>query len=430
MMLVKLSFKNLVDRPLRSMLSILLLTLGIAMISFVFVLGQQLNEQFKNNIKNTDMVVGAKGSPLQLILSAIYHIDAPTGNISIKEAFQVAKHPLVKSVIPMAYGDYYQGYRILGTNYGYPASFEATLAEGSWWSHPLEVCIGADVAKKLNIGLGDTFFGMHGAKEEGHVHEENKYRVVGILNRTNSVLDQLILTSVESVWQTHEHDHAEDHHHGHDHHGHHHDNGAITSLPIQKEWAKASKAFLSENKDKELTALLVKFRSPLANLQLPRLVNGKTTLQAALPAIEVTRLFDLLGIGMKLFQLLAWVIVITAGLSLFISLYNALKERKYELALMRAMGGSPRQLFYVILLEGQWVVLLGWVFGLIFSRLGILLFSGYAENEYNFIFDKIGITNEEYWLLLYCVAVGFVSALLPSLRILKLQIASVLSSGR
>lgn len=429
-MLFKLSIKNLLDRPLRSSLSILLLTLGVAMISFVIVLGEQLNTQFTKNIKSTDMVVGAKGSPLQLILSAIYHIDAPTGNVPAKEALRIAKHPLVKSVIPMAYGDYYKGYRILGTTYSYPVLFDGKLKEGRWWNHPLEVCVGAKVASKTGLKIGDQFLGMHGTKNDGHVHEENAYRVVGIFEPSNSVLDQLVLCNIESVWKSHDHS-AEEHEHHHDHHHHHkHENKDFTPDLSEKTLKLEGKKFLTVHQEKEITAMLVKFRSPMANVQLPRLVNSKTSMQAALPSIEITRLFDLLGIGIKLFNVIAWVIVFTAGISLFISLYNSLKEKKYELALMRSMGASPFQLFTVILLEGQWIVLLGWIFSLILSRTGLFIFSHIAEQDYNFSFDEMGIKSGEVVLLVYCIVIGFVSAFIPAIRILRLQIAEVLSGSR
>ena len=429
MILFKLSFKNSIDRPLRTALSILLLTLGIAMISFIIVLGDQLNNQFKNNIKSTDMVVGAKGSPLQLILSAIYHIDAPPGNIPIQETQKIVKHPLVKSVIPLAYGDYYKGNRIVGTTFLYPKVFNASLKEGVWWNSTFEVCIGSKVAELTGLKLGDHFAGMHGSKSDGHVHDDHHYTVVGILEPSNSVMDQLILCNVNSLWEAHNHDeHA---HHDHEHHNHHTPSiKGSTDLPSEKELIKSTKAFMKSNSEKEITALLVKFRSPLAMVQLPRMVNERTNMQAALPAIEVSRMFDLLGLGMKLFQVIATVIIAVSGISLFISLYNALKERKFEMALMRAMGGSSKQLFLVTLLEGQYVVLTGWLLGIAISRIGLFLFSTYAQSEYYFTFESVYLLGDEYWLLLYCFLIGVVASVIPSFRILKLQIANVLSSGR
>jgi putative ABC transport system permease protein len=122
MNLLKISTNNLKDKPLTTSLSILLMSLGIAIISLLLLAGKQIEEKFTRNVAGIDMVMGAKGSPLQLILSSIYQIDAPTGNISMEEATRLTRSPLVKSVIPLSMGDSYQGYRIVGTNQKYLGS--------------------------------------------------------------------------------------------------------------------------------------------------------------------------------------------------------------------------------------------------------------------------------------------------------------------
>jgi len=157
MNLFRISWSNLNDKPLSSFLSGLLMTLGITIISLLLLLNKQLDDQFKKNIKGIDMVLGAKGSPLQLILSSIYQIDAPVGNIPLDEAERLTRNPMIKSAIPLSMGDNYRSFRIIGTNKKYLDHFEATIGQGQLFVKDLECVIGPRVAEATGLKVGDTF---------------------------------------------------------------------------------------------------------------------------------------------------------------------------------------------------------------------------------------------------------------------------------
>ncbi len=210
--LIHIAWKNIVFKPIPSSISLGLLVFGISIISVLLLIRLQLENKFEKDLKDVDLVMGAKGSPLQLVLSAVYHLDAPTGNINYGEAKTIMNNPQVKEAIPLAYGDSYEGYRILGTTEAYLKKYDASFQEGQVFSKPMEANIGVDVAKRTNLILGDQFFGIHGDSQGGHAHEEDLYTVVGLLERTNTVLDQLVLTPIESVWQVHDHNHGDSHH--------------------------------------------------------------------------------------------------------------------------------------------------------------------------------------------------------------------------
>src|SRR5690606_14358388 len=154
---------------------------------------KQFEEKFTNNLDGIDLVMGAQGSPLQLILSSIYQVDAPTGNISLDSAKVWMQNPMVAKAIPLAFGDNYKGFKILGTTQGYLAHFNVEFAEGKTFDKNFEVVIGSEIAQKLNLSIGDEFFGSHGDSEEGEVHDHYAYKVVGITNPTGKVVDNLIL---------------------------------------------------------------------------------------------------------------------------------------------------------------------------------------------------------------------------------------------
>ena len=171
-MLFKISWKNILDKKLNSFLCILLMTLGIAMISLLMLLGKQLQDKFAKNISGIDLVVGAKGSPLQLILSSVYQIDNPTGNVYLDDVQAIAQNPMVKEMIPLSMGDNYQGYRILGTNKKYFEHFKTKFAYGSMFKANLEVVLGGQTALNNNLKIGDSFASSHGLDSEGEKHED------------------------------------------------------------------------------------------------------------------------------------------------------------------------------------------------------------------------------------------------------------------
>lgn len=406
-MLLKISWKNILDKKLNSFLCVLLMTLGIAIISLLLLLGKQLQDKFAKNISGIDMVVGAKGSPLQLILSSVYQIDNPTGNVYLSDVQEIAQNPLVKEMIPLSMGDNFQSYRIVGSNKKYFEHFKAQLATGTMFKNDLDVVLGAQVALNTGLKVGDTFASAHGLDAEGEVHDDTKYKVTGILEFNNSVLDNLIITSLSSVW--HNHDHKEE--------GEHTEQDSL--MHEEPEEADMSK--------REITSALIKFRSPMGLMTMPRNINQNSKLQAALPSIEVNRLFELLGIGIDGLQILAAVIMLISGISVFVSLYNSLKERKYEMALMLSMGASRTRLFLMLLSEGVILALLGFVAGVALSRIGIILISNQVSKKFHFDVNQLSLQTGEIYLFAGALAIGILAAALPSINIYRLNISRTLA---
>ncbi|MPT35933.1 MAG: permease, partial [Flavobacterium sp.] len=203
-MITKLAWRNTWFKPLSTTLSIILLTASVAIITVLILLQKQFEEKFSSNADGIDLVLGAQGSPLQLILSSVYQVDAPTGNIDYQEAKKWMTNPFVKTAIPLAFGDNYHGFKIVGTTTDYMEKYAAKVVSGKAFEKDFEVVVGSEVAKKLNLKAGDKFFGSHGDAEEGEVHEEHAYHIVGVLSETGKVIDNLILSNIQSVWAMHD----------------------------------------------------------------------------------------------------------------------------------------------------------------------------------------------------------------------------------
>jgi putative ABC transport system permease protein len=407
MNMLKLSWKYLISKPLSTGLNILLLALGLAIITVLILIQDQFENKMSKDAEGIDLVVGAKGSPLQLILSSIYHIDFPTGNIDMSDAMALSKNRLVKNIIPLGLGDNYQGYRIVGTNHDYLELYNAKMATGSAWEKPFDVVLGSEVANKLNLKLGDQFIGSHGIGSSSHEHDEHPYTITGIIFPMGNVLDKLILTSIESVWYTHDEDHDHE----------------------KFEASVAKTGFPETDEDREVTSLLIQYRNPIAAVQLPRFINSKSALQAASPSFEISRLFELLGVGVKLVKGLAIIIIVIAGLGIFIALYNSLKERKYDLAVMRTLGASSGQLFIHILLEGVILTLLGAIVGIAIGHLFLSILV--MQNEQGALSGLTAAVflREEIWIILYAIIVGVIASLIPAWNAYQTDIAKQLTKA-
>ena len=420
MNIFKLSLKNIFNKPLSSSISLALLILGIGIISLLLQLNTLIKDQMDNNLRGIDMVVGAKGSPLQLILSSVYHIDSPTGNISLEEAEEISKNRMVGSSIKLLYGDNYKGYRIVGAEKNFIDLYKGIIKKGNEWNDTYEVIVGSKVYEKLNINLGDNLISSHGLRETGEAHDDKSFKVVGLLEPSNSVIDQLIITSPQSVWDVHDtHNHKDEHEDEHDHehegeHDHEHE---------------GEHDHEDEHDDREITAMLIKFKSPMNIIQFPRQINENTNLQAAVPSYEISRLFKLFGFGIETLSYLAYLIITVSGFSLFINLFNSMRERKYEMALIRTLGASRFQLSTMIIFESLILTISGFVLGLLFSRFGVMFVSSLMEESINYSLNSFVVLSEEYWLLALSIVIGLLSSLIPVVQVYKMNISNILADA-
>ena len=446
---LSLAYYSIKSRGINSILSILLTAFGIALAMLI----TQFSNHFQNRLiadgKNIDIVVGAKGSPLQLILSSVYHVDIPTGNIPYNAVEPIIKHPQVKDFIPLALGDNWKGFRIVGTSYKYLNNYKAELAEGRLWNNDFEVVAGSLV----NASIDEEFSGAHGLIEGGNIHDDTKYKVVGILGKTGTVLDRLIVTSVNSVLVLHDHERIEDFNkmnekhdhddsqkkegqndlhmheehqesHKHEEHQESHSNekhiGSDENTHINNEHSNPTKS--------EITAMLIQTKSPIANINLPRQINRESLLQAANPAFEMSRLIILLGLGSKSFALLSGIFILIAILSIFSGLAGTLENRAGDLTILRAIGFSKKRVFKLIALEGLLIVTAGIIMGIIFG-FGIFIFCAENLNILKTSQANFRITSDLMIIIISVLFAGIIASILPAYKSTKINVANQLSKN-
>ena len=408
-----LGLRTIGRRPLPAVLTVLLLMLGIATVVVLLLFQREFEDRLGRDARGIDLVVGAKGSGLQLVLSAVFHIDVPTGNVPLAELRDIARHPMVASVIPLSLGDAYRGFRIVGTTPAYVDHYAGRLAEGRLWERSMEAVMGSRAARETGLRAGGSFIGAHGLEgDSGFHHDEDPYRVVGVLRETGSVLDRLILVDSASVWEVHA------------------VHGAAGAAPATGEpGGKAGEDGLPPG-DGEITVMLVRFRTPLAAISLPRAINSGTALQGASPARETARLFYLVGTGLDAFRAFAGVLIAASALSLFIALWHAMHEQRYDLAVMRTLGASRGRILRFVLVQGAVLGAVGAGLGTGLGHAAGWLLAQWLERARSLSMGALGWAPEEGLVMAGAIVIALVASTVPAVRAYRLDVASVLAERR
>jgi putative ABC transport system permease protein len=395
MPLIRLAWRYLWSQPLSAALNLLLLSLGLAAISFVLLIEEQIEAGVRRDLAGIDLVVGAKGSPMQIMLAGVFHLDVPTGNIPLASLDTLRAHPLVARAVPLSLGDSLRGHRIVGTTPDYLQFYGGRLADGRLWDAPLQAVLGADAARATGLKPGDQFAGSHGLGGQGQPHEGQAYTVVGVLQPTGGVLDRLVLTDLASVWALH------DAHHG---------NGA--------------------EPQREITMVLLAYRSPLASISLPRWINAQDGLQAAAPALETARLMRLVGAGSEVLRGFGLVLLLAAGLSVFVALLHSVRARQSDLAMLRMLGAPPWRIGVLVGLEALVLALLACIVGLALGHgLAELLGRALAARQ-SLRIRGAWLSASEPLVVALAAVLALLAAAWPAWRAFRLEVGELLQAPR
>jgi putative ABC transport system permease protein len=402
MSMITLAFAYLRRRWGQALLSILVGALGIAAVATAYTGFDALPDAAERSWGNVDVVVGPKGSALDLVLCCVLHISDPRGLVSEKAAMSVATLPLVRAAAPIALGDNVDGWRIMGTTPKILSVYRADVARGRMWTRPLEAVLGAQVARQLNFPIGHKFVGAHGLAIGGELHSQFPYTVVGVLAPTGSVLDRLVLCDIETVRYIHRM-HAED-----------------------DMESGAAQTFV--NLPDAATAVVASYRSPVAALLVPRLVEQNPTLTAASPSFEIARLMSYLRPLTVAATAVGALLVAIAAAGAAASLMATMNARTRDLALLRTLGAGPLKVSLVAFAEAAMIALGALVLGVAFSA-ALLTFGTELLAERTGLLLRPNIDpNDVVTLVIGTLAVALVAALFPAIRAARTPIEELLQS--
>ncbi len=406
MTFVALALAYLRRRPGQALLSILVGALGIAAAVTAAVGFDAVPRAARQAWGGADLVVGPKGSALDLVLCCALHVTDPTGLISQKAANEAVAGPMVRAAAPIALGDNYQGWRIVGTTPTILDVYRAHIAEGQMWTDKLQAVAGAGVARALGLHLGQSFVGAHGLAAGGELHDKFPYRLVGILAPTGSVLDRLVLTDIQTVRYVH-----------------------IEQARIEKEETGSTDEDPNVARLPDAaTAVVAAYRVPTAAIMLPRQIDASETLSAASPSFEIARLLGFLRPLTVAASGLGILLVLIAAVGAAVGLTATMNARTRDLALLRALGASRAKLAGVALAEAAMIAGAALVLGALFA-FGLLALGR------NLLLDETGLLLQPHigldqiaQVIGGTILVTIVAAAFPALRASHAEIEELLLS--
>ncbi len=404
MSLWRMAWRYLWGRAFVTVLTVTGIVLGAALIVTVLTLQRESETGFLSEGGQYDLVVGAKGSPLQLVLSSIYHLDIPTGNIPYTRFETLTKDARIASAIPLGLGDNYHGYRIVGTDSNLfsladrrdPKKPLFKLAEGTFFQNDFEAVVGAQVARQTGLKIGDSFVGTHGlvVTPGSSEHRAFPYKVVGILVPSGGSSDNAIYITLPSVWRIHD-----------------------KEVETHRQIAGVAPNTALSTKDLEVTAVLLRLKTVGLRLMISQEIQKQTEAMAAIPVNEMLRLYQqVLRPMQRVLLAVAALVVIVSALSITATLYQAAERRRRDLAVLRALGAHPREIFILVLLEALLVTLLGLAIGWLLGHGGLALANPYFRDSLGISFlpwttDRIEVIS------LGLVAIGgLLAGILPAVQ--------------
>lgn len=455
MNLVTIAWKSIRQRALASFLTALSVALGVTLMVSVLVVHGIVDRIFSQNSSGYNLVVGAKGSPLQLVLNTIYHLSNPVENIPYLYFKELKANPRVVNAIPICMGDVTMegNFRIIGTS---PEFFEVEYhpdkkfrARGHFLEDDFDAVIGSRVAAVNGWNIGSTFQPAHGVADDDHVHEE-KFTVVGVLAPTGTPNDNGVYIHINGFYQIAGHakpadeaaakakafaeaqgkspaeqpadkpteksaekpaekPHAGHDHAGHDHHGHHHH-----ELPDEQ---------------KEVTAVLINAKHPIAGIQLAAEINEGPYAQAAVPFKEITWILNnVVGNVRTLLIIMTALILVVSGVGIFVSIYNSMADRRREIAVMRALGAQRTTVFSIIFLESILLCVGGGLFGVLLGHGMVFIAAPTLEARTGLLIDPWAFESLELILLPVLIALASLVGIVPGMTAYRTDVAKALHS--
>ena len=416
MPIFSLAWQSLLNRRFTAALTVVSIALSVALLIGVERVRNETRASFANTISGTDLIVGARTGPVQLLLYSVFRIGNATNNISWESYLDIASHPKVAWTIPVSLGDSHRGYRVLGTNEDYFAHYRFArervleFAQGTAFDDLYDAVLGAEVADALGYGVGDSIVIAHGAGDVSFVrHEDKPFRVVGILHRTGTPVDRTVHVSLQAIEAIHA--------------------GWQDGAPARGRAITAEKARDMDLKPEALTAVLVGLRSKIATFQVQRFVNEypEEPLAAVLPGVALSELWSLIGVAENALLVVSAFVVVVGLFGMLTALLTSLNERRREMAILRSVGARPGHVFALIMGEAGFLTLLGVVLGVALLYGLLLVAQPFVESRLGIFIAIGGLSIYELMLLGAVVLAGFLVGSIPSYRAYKLALADGLS---
>lgn len=403
MNLLKLALASLRSRRLGVALTVLVITLSVTLLLGVERIREQAHEGFASTVSGTDLIVGARSGPVNLLLYSIFHIGDATNNVSWKSYQELAAMPEVKWAVPLSLGDSYQGYRVVGTStgffehYHYGARHALSFAQGHAFDDLYDAVIGADVAAALGRHVGDAIVLAHGTGRISlATHADKPFRIAGILRRTGTPVDASVLVSLQAIEAIHVDWQSGVHRPGH----------AVSAGQTRQ------MELVLDN----ITAFMLGLNSRIATFSVQRRINEypDEPMLAIMPGVALQQLWATLGTAEAALRMIASLVVLLGLVSMTALLISTLQERRREMAILRAVGARPRDIAWLLLFEACVVTVVSCVLAVSTVSLASWLGRGWVLDQFGLAINRV-MPSEMEWLWLGCVCIaGLLAGIVPA----------------
>lgn len=417
--LLSLSWKSSWNRRGTLLLIVFSIALSTTLLLGIEKTRVQVRENFVQAVSGTDLVIGARGSNVQLILYAIFHLGGATNNMGWQSAEQIAKRPEVDWVIPISLGDTHQSYPVVATNenmfthYRYQRDKTLTFAKGQKFDGLFDVVIGSEVAKNLNYELGQKVVLSHGnSTSEIAQHGDKPFEVVGILAPTGTPVDRSLYIGLEAMeaihlnWQS--------------------------GAPIPELNIPADQITKFDLKPKSITAMLVGLKKRSHVFALQKSINEYRSepLMAVMPGVVMDQIWAMMNSAEKVLLIVSALVTVVGLAGLTATILAGLGERRRELAILRSAGAKPTDILVLLACEGLMLLVIGVVLGIILLVLMIVIFSPILINHYGIFITLSWPTSGEWFLLGAIMLAGLVTSMIPAWRAYRMSLADGLSVSK
>lgn len=404
-MILFLAKRALKNRLLTGFLCLFSIALSVALFLGIERVRTGARDGFTSTISQTDLIVGARGAPLQLMLYSIFHMGNANNNIRYSSFERWSDHPMVAWTIPFSLGDSYQGHRVVGTNenffehYRYRGDQKVELSQGKTFQNIFDVVIGSEVAQKFHLALGSKLTLAHGVSTQAVLeHGNTPFTVVGVIAPTATPIDRALYISLEGMEAMHM--------------------GWETGMPDESKLAQADLLTKDQIELKQITSFLVGAKNRVLTLRLRSAISQDPAepLMAVIPGLTLQELWQNLGHVENILILVSFCVLIVGVFGILIALYTSLQERRKEMAILRSMGASLTQIASLLIAEAMILVGLGSLLGLILLYLGMFSLRPYLESQFSLYLPIKSLSQKE-WLMLATVwGAGILAGVVPALK--------------
>ena len=403
-----LALKSLLNRRATAGLTVVSIALSVTLLLGVERIRTEAQDSFTSTISGTDLIIGARSGPVQLLLYSVFRIGNASNNMSWESYREIAAQPAIEWSIPISLGDSHRGYRVMGTTAEYFSRFRygrkqpLEFDRGKPFADLYDAVLGAEVAKQLGYDIGDAVVIAHGGGEVSFVeHGDKPFVVTGVLKPTATPVDRTIHVSLEGIeaihidWQ----------------------NG----VPAQGQTISPEQTRTMDLTPTQITAFLVKLKSPMATFGVQRFVNNyrQEPLSAILPGVALQQLWEITGVAEKALLAVSSFVVVVGMLGMLTALLTSLNERRREMAILRSIGARPLHIFVLIIGEAMGITLLGISLGIAMLYGLLILAKPMILSMFGFYLTTGAITAHEALLIGIIFLAGMISGIVPGWRIYR-----------